>query len=151
MNDNIEKYKQIIKDYCKESYKGLYRDPKGYLKYPFIVPGDCYDKQHFPKWKKMYTVKPCGNQSCWLGPIWGVANYMVFKGLLNYGYKKETTELAEKTVFMYGRDIENCGKMHEYYSPETGEPINNIGFQSRNLLVCNMIAYLDKKETIEEF
>lgn len=103
------------------------------------------------KMEKMYVVKPCGNPSCWLGPIWGVTNYMVFKGLIKYGYTKEATELAKKTVVMYGRDIENCGKMHEYYSPENGEPINNIGFQSWNLLVCNMIAYLDGETIIEEF
>lgn len=103
------------------------------------------------KTEKMYTVKPSGNPSCWLGPIWGIANYMVFKGLLKYGYEKEAVELAQKTVEMFGKDIENCGKMHEYYSPETGEPVHNIGFQSWNFLVCNMIAYLDNKKVIEEF
>ena len=38
----MQKYKRIIKEYCKSSYKGLFRNPEGLLKYPFIVPGDCY-------------------------------------------------------------------------------------------------------------
>lgn len=66
-------------------------------------------------------------------------------------YEKEAKEIAEKTVQLFGKDIENCGKMHEYYNPETGEPVNNIGFQSWNLLVCNMIAYLDGEKRIKEF
>lgn len=103
------------------------------------------------KMEKMYAVRKSGNPSCWLGPIWGISNYMVFSGLLKYGYEKEAREIAEKTVLMFGRDIENCGKMHEYYDPETGEPVHNIGFQSWNLLVLNMIAYLEDNKRIEEF
>ena len=99
----------------------------------------------------MYTVKKSGNPSCWLGPIWGIINYMVFGGLLKYGYEKEAKEIAEKTVKLFGKDIENCGKMHEYYNPEMGEPVNNMGFQSWNLLVCNMIAYLNGEKRIKEF
>ena len=103
------------------------------------------------KTEKMYTVKKSGNPSCWLGPIWGIANYMVFGGLLKYGYEKEAKEIVEKTVQLFGKDIESCGKMHEYYNPETGEPVNNMGFQSWNLLVCNMIAYLNGEKRIKEF
>ena len=110
-----------------------------------------YGIRSLSKMEKMYLVRKSGNPSCWLGPIWGITNYMIFNGLLKYGYEKEARELAEKTVVMFGKDIENCGKMHEYYSPETGEPVHNIGFQSWNLLVCNMIAYLDKNKRIEEF
>ena len=68
---------------------------------------------------------------------------MVFVGLINYGYEKEAKELAEKLILLLGKDIENCGKMHEYYNPETGEPVNNPGFQSWNLLIYNMIEYLE--------
>ena len=41
----MEKYKKIIKEYCQKSYKGLFRNPEGLLKYPFIVPGDCYGQE----------------------------------------------------------------------------------------------------------
>ena len=54
----------------------------------------------------------------------------------------EAKELAEKTIIMFGKDILECGEMHEYYDPETGVGINMPGFQSWNLLVLNMIEWI---------
>lgn len=88
--------------------------------------------------RRMYAVKPSGNPSCWLGPIWGNCNYMVYKGLLRYGYTEDAEALAEKTVRLFGKDVEQCGEFHEYYDPETGEGILNRGFQSWNLLSYSM-------------
>lgn len=110
-----------------------------------------YGVRTLSKLEKMYAVKESNNPSCWLGPIWGISNYMVFSGLLNYGFEKEAAELAEKTIMMFGRDIENCGEMHEYYDPESGAPIVNPGFQNWNLLSLNMIAFLDGKDRVCEF
>ena len=101
-----------------------------------------YGVRSLSKAEKMYRVVQSGNPSCWTGPIWGIANYMTFIGLLNYGYKKEAKELAEKTIILFGRDIEKHGKMHEYYHPDTGEGVHNLGFQSWNLLAVNMYNYL---------
>ena len=86
------------------------------------------------KAEKMYALLKTGNPSCWLGPIWGIANYMVYDGLKKYGYEKEASELAEKTIRLFGTDLEKTGVLHEYYHPETGEPMNNPGFQNWNLL-----------------
>lgn len=97
------------------------------------------------KAEKMYRVVKSGNPSCWTGPIWGIANYMMFIGLMNYGYEKEAKELAQKTVLMIGKDIERYGKMHEYYDPDTCEGVHNLGFQSWNLLAINMYKYLLQK------
>lgn len=105
----------------------------------FLSP---YGIRSLAKTEKMYTVKKSGNPSCWLGPIWVIANYMVMVGLDRYGYRDDARALAEKTVVMLGRDIEKCGEMHEYYDPETGEGINNRGFQSWNMLALNMLGYL---------
>lgn len=71
--------------------------------------------------------------------------------LAKYGFDEEARELALKTVDMFGRDIEECGEMHEYYDPESGAPVINPGFQNWNLLSLNMIAYLDGKERVVEF
>ncbi len=92
--------------------------------------------------EKMYSVKPHGNPSEWLGPIWGNCNYMIFEGLLKYGYVEEAKELAIKTVTLFGQDIEECGEMHEYYDPDTGYGVFNQGFQSWNLLSYNMAQWL---------
>lgn len=103
------------------------------------------------KYEKMYVIKKSGNPSCWLGPIWGISNYMVFSGLVKYGFSEEAKRLAEKTITLFGRDIENQGCMSEYYHPDTGESINNPGFQNWNLLVLNMIAWLDGEKNVWEF
>lgn len=103
------------------------------------------------KLEKMYNLRASGNPSSWLGPIWGISNYMTFRGLVKYGFVDDAKELAEKTVKLFGRDLERFGALHEYYQPENGEPILNRGFQNWNLLVLNMIAWLEGKEAVEEF
>ena len=70
---------------------------------------------------------------------------------MNYGYEKEATELDEKTIRLFEQDIIAEGLLHEYYNPETGEPINNPGFQNWNLLALNMQAWLNKEYVVSEF
>jgi hypothetical protein len=101
--------------------------------------------------EKMYDPRASGNPSSWQGPIWINANYMVFRGLVRYGFKEDARELAEKTILLLGRDYERFGALHEYYLPENGEPVLNKGFQNWNLLVLNMAAWLDGKEVVTEF
>jgi putative isomerase len=103
------------------------------------------------KMEKMYSLRCSANPSNWRGPVWGISNYMVFKGLVKYGYTKEAKELASKTITLFGSDFEKNGALHEYYEPETGEPLLNKGFQNWNYLVINMIAWLEGKKMIEEF
>lgn len=101
--------------------------------------------------EKMYNLRASGNPSSWQGPVWINVNYLVFRGLLNYGYIDEARELAEKTVLLLGRDFERFGALHEYYLPENGEPVLNKGFQNWNFLVINMIAWMEGKTFIAEF
>lgn len=110
-----------------------------------------YGVRTLSKYEKMYVVKPSGNPSCWLGPIWGVSNYMVFRGLVKYGFHQEAKELAEKTVALLEKDLAACGDIHEYYDPESGEPVINPGFQNWNLLSLNMLAWLNHEKVVEEF
>ena len=101
--------------------------------------------------EKMYSTRASANPSNWRGPVWGISNYMVFKGLVKYGFRKEATELADKTIILFGRDFEKNQALHEYYEPETGEPLLNKGFQNWNYLVANMIAWKENRKVIEEF
>ena len=94
------------------------------------------------KYEKMYSIKKTGNPSCWLGPIWGISIYMVFDGLVKYGFIDEARELAEKTLKLFGEDVEKNGLLHEYYDPESGEPVNNPGFQNWNLFAIKMGQWL---------
>jgi len=109
-----------------------------------------YGIRTLSKSEKMYLIKESGNPSCWLGPLWGVSNYLTFKALLNYGYNDLAKDLAKRTITLFGKDLAECGEFHEYYDPETGKGISNQGFQSWNLLVNNMISYLNGEPFTEE-
>lgn len=110
-----------------------------------------YGIRTLSKMEKMYNVKASGNPSSWLGPIWGISNYMVWRGLADYKFDEEAKELATKTIVMFGRDFEKTGVLHEYYQPENGEPILNPGFQNWNFLVLNMLNWMDGNKVIREF
>lgn len=110
-----------------------------------------YGIRSLAKTEKMYCVVKSGNPSCWLGPVWGITNYICYRGLMNYGFATEAKELAMKTIRLFGKDLEACGELHEYYDPDTGAGINNQGFQSWNLLVNNMIAEVYGWNAVKEF
>jgi putative isomerase len=101
--------------------------------------------------EKMYDLRASNNPSNWLGPIWGISNYLVFRGLQKYGYHEDARELAAKTVALFGQDLEAHGSLHEYYHPDTGEPIMTAGFQNWNFLVLQLIAYLEGRPLVTEF
>jgi putative isomerase len=122
---------------------GQYRDAKTFNA-PFGI-------RTLSRMEKMYNLRATGNPSSWLGPIWGISNYMVWRGLLNYGFRDDAEELAAKTVHLFGRDLERFGTLHEYYQPENGEPILNPGFQNWNYLVLNMVEWLKGRQPVAEF
>ncbi|WP_439590848.1 MGH1-like glycoside hydrolase domain-containing protein [Microbacterium sp.] len=103
------------------------------------------------KLEQQYNLRASNNPSNWLGPIWGVSNYLVFRGLLKYGYTEDARELAEETVRLFGQDLATSGGLHEYYHPDTGEPIMTKGFQNWNFLVLNLIAWLEERPVFWEF
>ena len=94
------------------------------------------------KEEKMYDLRETNNPSNWLGPIWTVASYCVFRGLLNYGFVDEAEDLAFKTLKLLADDIKETGTLHEYYNPETCCPVMNSGFINWNILALNMYKEL---------
>jgi putative isomerase len=89
--------------------------------------------------ESMYALDFSSNPSNWLGPVWILANYFVWKGLKDYGFHKEATSLADKTLHLLASDIATTGSMNEYYHPDTGAPLSHKGFMDWNLLVLEMI------------
>ena len=110
-----------------------------------------YGVRTLSRLEKMYNIRATHNPSNWQGPIWGISNYMVFRGLADYGFQKEARQMAEKTITLFGTDLKNEGALHEYYNPETGAPIMNKGFQNWNYLVLNMLAWLEGRTVVHEF
>jgi putative isomerase len=101
--------------------------------------------------EKMYNLEATNNPSNWLGSIWIIVQYIVFRGLMNYGYIDKAISLAGKTITLLGKDIEKSGTLHEYYVPESGEPIMNGEFLNWNLLVVNMIDEIAGKPSMDIF
>lgn len=110
--------------------------------------GSDYGLTTLAKDEKMFDLSVTNNPSNWLGPIWLVANYVIFRGLMNYGYRKEAELMCERTLNLLGRDLEKTGSLHEYYDPFTGEPIMNGGFINWNVLALNMADELAGKDSM---
>lgn len=104
--------------------------------------GSPYGVCTLSKDEKMYCIQATNNPSDWLGPIWLVANYVVFQGLLRYGYREDAEELCRRTLLLLGEDLEKTGELHEYYDPSTGKPVMNGGFLNWNILAVNMVRDL---------
>jgi alpha,alpha-trehalase len=68
--------------------------------------------------------------SNWQGPVWPIANYLYFRGLMNYGFLDEARELARRITALLVGDLERFGSMHENYDAETGAPLAPSGNQS---------------------
>jgi len=89
--------------------------------------------------ERMYSPEVSrGNPSNWLGPIWIITNYMVWRGLKNYHFEAEADQLATNTLALLGEDCAQNRVLHEYYSPETGHGISGPGFLNWNLLALLM-------------
>ncbi len=54
----------------------------------------------------------------WNGPVWVPWNYLVFRGLIDYGYKKEAKELAEKVLDNVNYQLKTNHWFWEFYSAD---------------------------------
>jgi putative isomerase len=57
------------------------------------------------------------NECNWRGSTWMPTNYMIFHGLVHYGFKSVARELAERTFHMV---LKENDVTREYYNAETG-------------------------------
>ena len=89
--------------------------------------------------ESMYSLARSGNPSNWLGPVWIIVNYFVWKGLEDFGFHDEASKLADKTLQMLSADLTNNGSLNEYYHPDTGIALSHKGFMDWNLLVLEMM------------
>jgi putative isomerase len=87
----------------------------------------------------MYSLARSSNPSNWLGPVWIISNYLVWRGLVDYGFTAEASELARATVEMLANDLDLHGSLNEYYDPDRGTPLSHDGFLDWNLLVAEMM------------
>jgi putative isomerase len=74
----------------------------------------------------------------WFGPIWIIANCIVFRRLLNHDFIEQARALREKTARLLGDDLQKTGTLYEFYNPFTGETILNPDFLNWNLFAVVM-------------
>lgn len=113
--------------------------------------GGAYGVRTLSKMEAMYELRASANPSCWLGPVWGVSNYLTFRGFVRSGLLDDARELATRTIRLFGEDLARTGTMHEYYDPDTGHGIINPGFQNWNYLALNMVAWLEGRPVVSEW
>lgn len=88
--------------------------------------------------ESMYNLEKSSNPSNWLGAIWTVSNYCVWKGLCRYNKNQLAEDLRKSTINLLGHNLLKYGDLFESYNPESGEPNLNPGFLSWNLLLLEM-------------
>lgn len=98
-----------------------------------------YGIRTLAKNEKMYSTVEMSNPSNWQGPVWIVSTYLVFNGLVKYGYIDIATKVAKNLLTNLIRDIDECGMLHEYYNPETGKSTIGKGFMNWNALAGLMV------------
>jgi putative isomerase len=86
----------------------------------------------------MYSLAFSSNPSNWLGPVWIIVNYLVWKGLARYGFTDAAEDLAGKTIRLLNNSLSKDGSLNEYYHPDTGAPLSHKGFMDWNLLALEM-------------
>ena len=89
--------------------------------------------------ESMYSLDFSSNPSNWLGPVWIIVNYFVWKGLKDFGFQDEAGKLADKTLRLLSTDLATNGSLNEYYHPDTGMALSHKGFMDWNLLVLEMM------------
>ena len=87
----------------------------------------------------MYCMDFSSDPSNWLGPVWIIVNYFVWKGLKDSGFQDEAGKLADKTLRLLSTDLAKNGSLNEYYHPDTGMALSHKGFMDWNLLVLEMM------------
>jgi hypothetical protein len=69
---------------------------------------------------------PNGSNECnWRGPTWAPTNYMIFQGLMRYGFIAEAKELSRR---LFEMAVVKNKMLREYYNAETGEGIGQTDF-----------------------
>ena len=87
----------------------------------------------------------------WMGSVWVPTNYMVFRGLIDYGYTEIARELADKTFSLVVSEV----VLREFYNGENGNGLgrnpfwgwSSLGYLMKAELECGFCHSDVKNET----
>jgi putative isomerase len=75
------------------------------------------------------------NECNWRGPTWAPTNYMIFQGLMRYGFTEEAKTLSDRLLEMA---VEKNPVLREYYDAETGLGLGQTRFWGFTALYYGM-------------
>lgn len=75
------------------------------------------------------------NECNWRGPTWAPTNYMIFQGLMRYGFTEEGKTLSDRLLEMA---IDKNPVLREYYDAETGLGLGQTRFWGFTALYYGM-------------
>jgi hypothetical protein len=101
-----ERAKRIIREH-------LLNEKEFWLAYPVAS----YAKTEPDYYQGSHKLPNGSNECNWRGPTWAPTNYMIFQGLMRYGYRAEAKVLADRLFEM--ALVRNL-VLREYYDAETG-------------------------------
>ena len=82
------------------------------------------------------TIRASKAKECnWRGPTWAPTNYMIFQGLMRYGFREEAKVLADRLLEM--ALVKNAA-LREYYDAETGGGLGQTHFWGFTALYYGM-------------
>jgi len=84
-----------------------------------------YPVASYAKTEPDYYQAPLQKECNWRGPTWAPTNYMIFQGLMHYGYTAEAKQLAAR---LFDMAVLKNPVLREYYNAETGEGIGQTRF-----------------------
>ena len=70
----------------------------------------------------------------WQGPSWINTNWLIIKGLENYGFNDDAAKLRDRTLELVAR-----GGMNEYFNPLTGQAVGAPTFSWTAALTIDLL------------
>ena len=97
--ENYSKYKQLIIDYAKSNYSMMFRQPGGFLKYKYIVPGSVYS-------------------DC----LWDWDSWLTNLALRKIGSGDELAEYEQGCILNFFENMDEDGRIPIYITADTKYP-----------------------------
>ena len=110
-----------------------------------------YGVRTLSRLEKMYDLRATNNPSNWLGPIWGITNYLSIPRAAKVWIRRRCSHVGGTDGCALRAGSRSQRESPRVLPPRQRRPIVTKGFQNWNFLVLNMIAYLEGRQMVTEY